>query len=78
MAQFWALISTTKAAIDLVNRIWASWLDYQVSRLEGEAQSRATERNALAVAMMEATNDEHRKAIARLMHRLDHPTPTRQ
>lgn len=75
MAQLWALVSTVKALVDLVNRIWNSWVDYQLTQMDEAVDKRAAERLALAKAMSEATDDQQRIRLARLYHRLDSPRP---
>lgn len=72
MGNIWALVTTIRGAIDLINRIMDSWIDYQAGQIDSSTEARKAERLALAKAMMEAKDDEQRKRIARVIYRLDH------
>ena len=71
LSGIWTTIATVRGGIALINRIMDSIIEFQMGKLENTNDERAKERLALAKAMTEAKDDEQRKSLARLIHRLE-------
>jgi len=71
MSSLVALFKSIPVVVGLINQFVEMWLTYQGAAIDEKYDDRISQRAALTTALKVAKNDEERKSIARLLHRLN-------